>query len=514
MDLRSLNKDVRRGAVGLEEVLALLERLNRRLGKVERENRRLRERLAQYEPEIAKEPLAEEGDGADQCTRYSLADEERRRGAKRTKPERVGRVATAEKMLQADRIEELPPANERSPDAKEVSQRVVWRIENGQATRVGYKVFREPDGTRGEIPDVLPRGEYDLEIVVAVAYLTYIMRLSMDQVCELVSFFWKLPLQKSQADALLNELGTAWTPIFEQICDLLVHAVVVGTDETGWKVGTATSNTAVFSSEGETVLLFNCIKGRETLNKILPPEIFKGTVTCDDHATYQSLRKVQKCWPHLLRKAIKLTLLYPENATYREFLNGALAIFYEAKERRADKRLSDAGRLRLAQELAAKTRTLVEPHCSWNQATAARTPHAHDFELLAEEIHRLVELDQLFTFVKDLRVPADNNDSERTLRGPAQCRQLNRTSKSAAGAERRSVATTVLETLRKHLTQFDLSSVVTEIKTWTNATLNPFAQRLATFRQAAEAAATCVATAAAAAIKSTQPAPAPAAAPD
>jgi len=74
MDLRSLNKDVRRGAVGLEEVLGLLEKLNRRLGKVERENRRLRERLAQYEPEIAKEPLAEEGDGADQCTRYGEVD--------------------------------------------------------------------------------------------------------------------------------------------------------------------------------------------------------------------------------------------------------------------------------------------------------------------------------------------------------------------------------------------------------------------------------------------------------
>lgn len=34
----------------------------------------------------------------------------------------------------------------------------------------------------------------------------------------MVRFFWKLPLSKSQADALLNQLSRAWESEFERLC--------------------------------------------------------------------------------------------------------------------------------------------------------------------------------------------------------------------------------------------------------------------------------------------------------
>ena len=68
---------------------------------------------------------------------------------------------------------------------------------------------------------------------------------------------------------------------------------------------------------------------------------------------------------------------------------------------------------------------------------------------MAHEIFRLTELDQLFTFLLHPEVPAHNNASEQTLRGPAQCRKLDRTSKTQHGCRRRSVITSYLETLSK-----------------------------------------------------------------
>jgi hypothetical protein len=216
--------------------------------------------------------------------------------------------------------------------------RVVWRIEKGRAVRVGYRLHRGPDGERAAVLDVLPQGEFDLQIVIALAYLTYIMRLSLDQACELFQFFWKLPMIKSQADALLNQLARSWEAEFDRISELLSLAAVVWTDETGWKIGGRSDNAAVFANPDHTVLLYGCEKGRATLDRMLPPNVFRGVLVSDDHATYQGLSRMQKCWAHLLRKAIHLVVLYPEHAVYRDFLEELLAVYREAQHRREDGR--------------------------------------------------------------------------------------------------------------------------------------------------------------------------------
>ena len=59
-----------------------------------------------------------------------------------------------------------------------------------------------------------------------------------------------------------------------------------------------------------------------------------------------------------------------------------------------------------------------------------------------------------------------NNLLERLLRGPALDRKAGRTSKTAAGAQRRSVIVSVLESLRANLEVFTLSSVLEEVQHW------------------------------------------------
>ena len=116
-------------------------------------------------------------------------------------------------------------------------ERAVWRLLDGRAVRVGYRVFAGPGGTEASIPGVTPRCEYGIEILVVLAFLVYVIGISLDKACAVLAFFCQLPLARSQADALLRQLARHWQGEFDLPCDLIARAAVVYREETGWKVG-------------------------------------------------------------------------------------------------------------------------------------------------------------------------------------------------------------------------------------------------------------------------------------
>jgi hypothetical protein len=86
--------------------------------------------------------------------------------------------------------------------------------------------------------------------------------------------------------------------------------------------------------------------------------------------------------------------------------------------------------------------------------------------------------EELFTFVLRPEVDATNNVSERELRGPAQDRKAGRTNKTAAGAHRRSVIVSVLQSLKANLPEFTLESAVSEVTRWIESGVSLFAETL------------------------------------
>ena len=158
----------------------------------------------------------------------------------------------------------------------------------------------------------------------------------------MLSFFQTLKLRKSQADALLKQLSHHWHSEFEVLCTLLANSLVVHTDETSWSLNSVWT----FLSEKARVLFFGVHKDADTLQQILDPATFAGIVSSDDAAVYANFTTAQKCWAHLLRKAIKLTLQEPDQEDYRTFTDRLLEIYREACRVQHDQRLSDAGRVR------------------------------------------------------------------------------------------------------------------------------------------------------------------------
>jgi transposase len=470
IQIPQLRRDALSGQVSVEQLLDLIDKQQQTIQRLQRENQRLQERLAQYESEAGRNGSATSATQPSEETpslSYSLeAEAKRRRGKKRRRRQKSpGRRPTELKFADAERTEDIYPDGVRHTDCQLVRQRAVWRLEDGRAVRVGYRIFAAKDGSEPRIPGVTRRCEYGIEILVVLAFLVYIIGISIDKACMVLGFFCQLPLSKSQADALLRQLARHWEGEFDHLCDLIAHAAVVYLDETGWKVGTATCSLWTFATQWQRLFVFGCRKDDDTLDQILPPDVFEGTGVSDDAAVYRDrFRQAQKCWAHLLRKAIKLALLYPRKKSYQRFLDRLLALYYDAKRAAADGRLGEAGRRQRVVDLDCRLGELCRPIV--DAARPDDLPHERDFANLAMELIRLSLTQELFTFVLVPGVEATNNLSERLLRGAAQDRKAGRTNQTAAGAHRRSIIVSVLESLRAQLTNFNLTSVLQEVGRW------------------------------------------------
>jgi hypothetical protein len=444
-----------------DELIALVLELREANARLREQNERLQQQIQNLQRQIDELRKQSPTKRLDQP--YSCRAEEQRQAKKQGKrrqkqqSERRGRRETQEKLDQADRAEIVLPEGFAIDECAWVRERPVWRIENGQAVRIAYDLYRGPGGEMPTIPGVLPRSEYGLEIHVAVAFLVHIVCLSMDKVCALLKFFWKLDLSKSQADALLNQLSREWEAEFEALCQLLAISAVVHADETSWSINSVWA----FLSEKVRILVFGCRKDAGTLTTLLSKETFNGILVSDDAAVYRDFSTAQKCWAHLLRKAIRLTLLEPENDEYRRFLDGLLEVYRTACRFSKDKRLSEAGRLRKVDELSDMMCELCGDRFA--DESEPTTDAEKDYFNLVHELVRLLGDRELFTFVVHPEAPGTNNEAERTLRDPAKDRRTGRTSKTLRGARRRTILASVLESLRLHLAEFTLDHVLQEV---------------------------------------------------
>jgi transposase len=458
-----LKDDVRAGRIDAERLVELVLTLRRELHAAQ-------QRIA----ELEKHPPGSPTPKVDEA--FSLRAEEKRqeaRGRKTPKAKRKrrrGRVRTADKVARAERTQDVVPDGLDKGACQRSHVRPVWRLEKGRAVLIAYHVYRGPGNRYGKIPGVLGRSEFGLEVVVAIAHLVYVVGLSFDKVCLVLNFFQDLKLSKSQADALLRQLARHWQGEFEVLCTLLANSLVVHTDETRWSLNSVWA----FLSEKARLLFFGVPKDADTLKAILDPETFAGILVSDDAANYAHFTSAQKCWAHLLRKAIKLTLQAPDDLAYRHFADRLLEVYREACRVRRDGRLSDAGRTRKVDELDDELLELCGP--LWLADVPPLEGPDNDFRLLNNEVMRLMLAQELFTFVTAApveqpngatqRVGGTNNEAERTLRSPAEARKTGRTTKTVGGARRRTVLTSVLESLRLYLPAFTLADVIAEVKRW------------------------------------------------
>jgi transposase len=482
--IEQLKQDVREGRVGVDRLIDVLVTQQRQLESALQELKAARQRIEELEKKVGGSGTAKVDEP------FSMRAEEKRQQARHKKKRhklsrqgRRGRLTSADKLKLAERTEPCFPNGVLQQDCHLSHTRPVWRLENGRAILIAYEIYRGPKSQYGKIPGVLGRSEFGMEIVVEIAYFAYVMGLSFDKICLTLQFLQNLPLGKTQADSLLKQLSRHWQHEFDGLCTLLANSLVVHTDETSWSINSVWA----FLSEKARVVFFGVHKDADTLEQILDPHTFAGLVISDDAAVYANFSQSQKCWAHLLRKAIKLTLQEPANQEYRQFTDRMLEIYREACRVQRDGRLSAAGRTGKVAGLDDEILELCASLWALELPPLEDGPE-NDYRLLVNEVMRLMLDKQLFTFVtaepaaqpngKTEPVSGTNNEAERTLRGAAQARKTGRTSKTLVGARRQTITVSVLESLRLYLPKFTLASVIEEINRWWQAGQSCFTKLL------------------------------------
>lgn len=464
MDIEQLKTDVGAGKLSLDKLLAVIVAQQKRIAELEELIR-------------AKNPTARVDEP------YSVKAEELRKrkaelakrnakpkGSKGSKKLRRGRVTTADKVALATRTELVYPVAP-AEDCQLSHTRVAWRLESGRAVLIAYEIYR-CGNLYGKPVGILGRSEFGIEIFIALAYQVYCLGLSIDKACKVLAFFEQLKIRKSQADALLNQLSRAWESEFDCLCTLLANSAVVHCDETSWSINSVWA----FLNEKLTVLFYGVHKDGDTLAQILNKETFAGVLVSDDAAVYQDFDQSQKCWAHLIRKAIKLTLQDPQNREYRQLADGLLDVYRHAKRIKADQRLLDSTRIARVAELDDQLLDLCAAR--WVDEDTSGTEVENDYRRLCNEVMRLMLDKELFVFVTKPEVDGTNNAAERQLRDDAMARNTGRTSKTAKGAKRRSIISSVLQSIGKSIGTFTLSAVIAEVQRWLEIGESSFAAQV------------------------------------
>jgi transposase len=469
---QQLKEDVREGRIDVDRLIDVIIAQQRQLESALRELKSAKQRIEELQKKAGDTGTAK----VDQA--FSMRAEEKRQQAcrkhkksKLSKKARRGRVTSADKIKLAERTEKIFPDGVPPEDCQLSHTRPVWRLEMGRAVLIAYEIYRGPKNQYGKITGALGRSEFGMEIIVELAYFVYVIGLSFDKVCLTLQFLQNLPLGKTQADCLLKQLSRHWQHEFDVLCTLLANSAVVHADETSWSINSVWA----FLSEKARIVFFGVHKDADTLEKILDPHTFAGLVISDDAAVYANFSQSQKCWAHLLRKAIKLTLQEPANQEYRYFTDRLLEIYRQARQVQRDGRMNDAGRADKVGDLDDEILELCTPRWILELPPLEDGPE-NDFRLLVNEMMRLMLDKQLFTFVTaeptvrpngfSQPVSGTNNEAERTLRGAATARKTGRTNKTPVGAYRQTIVVSVLESLRLYLQTFTLASVIAEIERW------------------------------------------------
>lgn len=449
-----------------------IARQKERIGQLEAENEQLRELLeGKAESKAAKKPKFTEN--------YSLDKHQRK---KKPRQKSTGRRSGAEKRDMIKENYEIYWENANPDDCVLHREQFAWRIMDGKAIYIGYTIYDVPNSKKLPLPSGLrnSRSEYGIEIILILAFLHYFIGVSIDKARAIMQFFLGLDLSKSQADSLLSQLAADWDEQYDTITELIALSLIVYIDETGWKVGKRSCYTWVFSTALH--VLFSCGVGRSKTEaeKVLGP-LFAGIGVTDDYSAYKKLfTQHQLCWAHLLRKVIKLALQHPDEKQYATFLDELFSIYQEAVRYQKDGRLS-IGRAQKVLDLQEKIRSLCTRHGETIDENAI-PDHEATFIRLQNEL--VDNVDCLFVFVEHPQVEPTNNRSERNVRCEAEIRKGGRTSKSDAGAKRRSIIMTVLMSLRTRFTKFTLDTLLREVEQWIGQGCSIFEKELAELKMA------------------------------
>jgi len=232
---------------------------------------------------------------------------------------------------------------------------------------------------------------------------------------------------------VVHQAARRMRPAVTAVLEQVRGSPVVHADETGWRQAGANGYVWTFSTPTERYFARRG-RNKEVVDEVLD-ESFGGVLVSDFHAAYNHYPGVkQRCWAHLPREVHDLAAVYPEDAALGRWADAVHRVYTEAKDfahPKAKQRRN--AQLRMEQQLLALCRPFPQD------------PSAPQRKL-CQRMERFRK--ELFVFVADPAVPADNNAAERSLRHLVTSRKISGGTRSAQGTDSKMTLASLFGTWR------------------------------------------------------------------
>jgi transposase len=234
--------------------------------------------------------------------------------------------------------------------------------------------------------------------------------ISLGKTGDLLHDFFGLTVSRAGLLGHLRWGGTLFAPVVEELFELLRQSPVVGGDETGWRINGQPAWAWCFRDPRLALFLIDRHRSRAVLVRVLGTT-FAGTLVSDFYAAYNGLEcPKQRCLVHLLRELAKLRDELPWQSV-RAFIGPLLELFRDAIQLGKD-------RAKLGVPAFAQARQRILDRFD-DLLLLTRTSQPDCLRIWKRLVRHC---DELFTFLHDPQVPADNNGSERDIRSLAAAR--------------------------------------------------------------------------------------------
>lgn len=284
---------------------------------------------------------------------------------------------------------------------------------------------------------VLGHHRVGLRLMGVIAFLREHLRLPLALIQRYLADLHGLHLSEGELVAVLQTVARRAKQAVEAIRDAIRSSPVVHADETGWREdghngylwGFSTPRLRYFTHGNRSKAMVDLVLGSD----------FSGVLVTDFYASYDHyLGPHQRCWVHLLRDIHELQRLHPADRGLARWGMRVTALFHRAKAEPGppttwSPHRQEAWRRQRQHAAEQALAHLCRPFAG--QAVPQR--------VLCERI--LKYLQELFTFLADPRVPADNNAAERSLRPSVVRRKISGGTRSPAGTLTRTVLWTLTE---------------------------------------------------------------------
>lgn len=280
---------------------------------------------------------------------------------------------------------------------------------------------------------VLGQGRIGVGIASLVAHLRLVVRAPVRVIQAWLNSVHRLRLSVGEICDLLRRVAAQGQGAVAQVRERIRASPVVQADETGWRENG--QNGYVWfagTPTGERYFEYHHSRAGAVINTLLG-EDFSGVLGSDFYAGYNDTPggRHQRCWAHLLRDLHDLKEVHAASLEAVIWAKAVKDVYLLAKEWLAQGR----ARQRAYRELVLLIRALGE------QFAQAK---GHPCQTLAKRLLR--HQDELFVFVREPGVSADNNLAERSLRPLVVSRKISGGTRSPVGSQTRMTLTSLFQT--------------------------------------------------------------------